>query len=486
MIEISNVSFQYKDCERENALKNINLTIHSGEVVLLCGESGCGKSTITRLINGLIPGFYEGDLTGSVKINNQEVNAPPICDTAKQVGSIFQNPRTQFFNVDTYGELIFGCENLGWDKEKIEKKQKEIISKFGIEKLMGRSIFSLSGGEKQQLACAAVSIMEPDIMVLDEPSSSLDFQAIDELKKIIADWKQQGKTVVIAEHRIYYLRDLLDRIIYMKNGQIEKDLVPNEFMKLGNELHTKMGLRSWNLNTVFPQREHTTLEKTAELKDFNFTYKKSTNKTLDIKELKIPAKGIIAIIGHNGAGKSTFARCLCGLEKRCKGTLNIGNKQLNTKKRLKAGYMVMQEVGHQLFTESVSEELLISMENQDKQKADEILSQLDLLCFKEAHPLALSGGQQQRVAIASAVASNRTFIVFDEPTSGLDLRHMNEVAEILDMLNKKGKMVFVITHDYELICKCCTHIIRLEHGTVKENYPLDIQGLQTIRSFYKI
>ena len=272
----------------------------------------------------------------------------------------------------------------------------------------------------------------------------------------------------------------------MKNGQIEKDLVPNEFMKLGNELHTKMGLRSWNLNTVFPQREHTTLEKTAELKDFNFTYKKSTNKTLDIKELKIPAKGIIAIIGHNGAGKSTFARCLCGLEKRCKGTLNIGNKQLNTKKRLKAGYMVMQEVGHQLFTESVSEELLISMENQDKQKADEILSQLDLLCFKEAHPLALSGGQQQRVAIASAVASNRTFIVFDEPTSGLDLRHMNEVAEILDMLNKKGKMVFVITHDYELICKCCTHIIRLEHGTVKENYPLDIQGLQTIRSFYKI
>lgn len=484
MIELKNVSFQYKDCEEKNILENLNLKINRGEVILLCGESGCGKTTITRLLNGLIPQFYEGALQGKVLIENEEISSKPVSKIAESVGSVFQNPRTQFFNVDTTSELIFGCENLGWDKETIIKQKENIINQFNIETLMDRSIFALSGGEKQKIACASVSAMNPNIIVLDEPSSSLDFQSINDLRKVIQLWKEQGKTIVIAEHRIFYLNGLLDRVIYMKRGQIQKEMSAKNFELLSHDELLSLGLRCYDLKQVRFNSNGNEKSSAITIKDMIFQYKKTSLPALAVDDLILPSTGVIAVIGHNGAGKSTFARCLCGLEKNCKGILEYHNQKMDRRERLKISYMVMQDVNHQLFTESVDEEIQISMEKDNEEKKNHTLNSLDLSLIKDAHPLAISGGQQQRVAIASAIASNSEIIIFDEPTSGLDLYHMKEVSHLLKILKDKEKLIFLITHDYELICECCTHILQLEKGIAKDNYSLDEKGFLKIQTFF--
>ncbi|MDF2988541.1 MAG: transporter related [Eubacterium sp.] len=219
------------------------------------------------------------------------------------------------------------------------------------------------------------------------------------------------------------------------------------------------------------------------LSDFTFSYGRSSE-VLNIQQVKIPRGAAIAVIGQNGAGKSTFARCLCGLEKKCLGVAHLNGQSLSRKLRLKACYMVMQDVNHQLFTESVLDEVLISMEQENEEQAENILSGLDLLQFRDIHPMSLSGGQKQRVAIASAVASERKIIVFDEPTSGLDLRHMHEVAQNLRQLARMGKSLLVITHDPEFILSCCTHMLQIENGQIVRNQPLDTYGIEQMLGYF--
>ena len=233
MIRIDHVTFSYGE-ENENAggVHDINLTVEDGQCVVLCGESGSGKTTITRLINGLIPHYYEGKMNGEVWVNGAKVSEQPLYDTAKTVGSVFQNPRSQFFNVDTTSEITFGCENLGQPEQSIRERLEKTVRDFRLEKLMGRNIFHLSGGEKQKIACAGVSIMEPDVLVMDEPSSNLDASSILDLRATLAFWKSQGKTVIVSEHRLYYLRGLADRFIYITAGKVEKDYSAAEFERL--------------------------------------------------------------------------------------------------------------------------------------------------------------------------------------------------------------------------------------------------------------
>lgn len=484
MIELKNINFRYAGGKDTGGLENINLTIPDGQVILLCGQSGCGKTTLTRLINGLIPNYYEGKLTGEVLLNGRNISQVPLYETAKYVGSVFQNPRTQFFTVDSTSELAFGCENQGLPEDEIAERIKSTVEQFGIDALMGKNIFHMSGGEKQKIACASVSVSNPHIMVLDEPSSNLDMSATEDLRRMMHLWKQQGKTIVIAEHRLYYLCNLIDRVLYLKEGKVEKDFSATEALSLSAEKQIQMGLRPFNL-FEFPVSARFTTggNDFFQCMNFHFSYTKQLE-ALHIDSLSLPQGGIIAVIGHNGAGKSTFARCLCGLEKHCKGIVHIGEKRYNRKQRLSHCYMVMQDVNHQLFTESTEEEMLISMADPNSEKAQQVLKRLDLLQFKDWHPMALSGGQKQRVAIATALISEREILVFDEPTSGLDLQHMKEVAKELTAIQNMGKTSLVITHDYELIVSCCTHILHLEHGEIQEQYALDEKGIQHLKGFF--
>ena len=482
MIQIDHVTFSYGgENESAGGIQDINLNIEDGQFVVLCGESGCGKTTITRLINGLIPHYYEGKMNGEVWVNGAKVSEQPLYDTAKTVGSVFQNPRSQFFNVDTTSEITFGCENLGQPEQSIRNRLEKTVQDFRLEKLMGRNIFHLSGGEKQKIACAGVSIMEPNVLVMDEPSSNLDASSILALRATLAFWKSQGKTIIISEHRLYYLRGLADRFIYITAGEVEKDYSAAEFERLTEQQRTDLGLRAFILENLLPPETVQQTGKQMELCNFNFAYKNEP-KTLHIREDKIPANRIVGIIGNNGAGKSTFSRCFCGLEKRC-GKVIWNGKTYHPKDRLNTCYMVMQDVNHQLFTETVLDEILISMEEENQEQAEEILSKLDLTDFKDRHPMSLSGGQKQRVAIASAIASKRSILFFDEPTSGLDYKHMKEVANILRQVRDAGITLYVITHDLELILDCCTDIVHFVEGYFVDQFHMDKVGLEKIRKY---
>lgn len=467
---LKNVSFRYANGDA-GALDALDLTVKQGECVLLCGSSGCGKTTVTRLLNGLIPHYYEGTLEGDVSVFGRSIRKTAIEDLAGIVGSVFQNPRSQFFCVDTTAEIAFGCENMGLPEAEIRQRIDNTVADMNIKKLLGRSIFNLSGGEKQKIACAGVAAMLPELIVLDEPTSNLDLDAIDELRDVIRRWKAQGKTIVIAEHRLGWLSGLCDRVLFMENGGISAEFTGEAFFSLPAEKLNSMGLRAIRTaNNYLESKTGMTELKPFDSRDIitlnGFTYRYGKQDAIRIPELAIPKGAVIAVVGHNGAGKSTFTKCLCGLQKRFKGTVHINGKAYRAKDMMRLSYMVMQDVNHQLFAETVLEEVLLGADESEQKTALDILGKLHIAEYKDRHPMSLSGGQKQRAAIASALLAGKKLLVFDEPTSGLDFRSMECTAELLRSLDK-DITVLIVTHDMELIDRCCTHILHIENGGIE-------------------
>ena len=245
MICFENVSFQYES-ERHPALREFTHSIAKGELVLLLGPSGCGKTTITRLLNGLVPHFYEGELKGIVRIGGRTTTETTIQSLADIVGSVFQDPRSQFFATDVTSEIAFSCENAGLPRNEIHRRVENASRKLGIESLLGRSIFALSSGEKQAVAVASVYAFAPSVIVMDEPSANLDPMATQKLREIIQALRTDGFTIVISEHRIHYLTDLVDRAIFIQNGKMIQEFQKDAFQAITNAEANKLGLRGYS------------------------------------------------------------------------------------------------------------------------------------------------------------------------------------------------------------------------------------------------
>ena len=440
------------------------LRVSAGFVVLR-GKSGRGKTTLTRLINGLIPRFFEGVMNGAVFIDGKEINKQPLAKTAHIAGSVFQNPRSQFFNVDTTSELAFGCENQGMPVTEIWKRIDGARAVFGLDDLLDRSIFELSSGEKQRIACASVYAAGPDVFVLDEPSSNLDAPSVEMLRQVLEQLKAAGRTIIVSEHLLYYLTELADRFICLEDGRIASEYTSGELCAMKPESLEQRGLRSPDLQkltrkpflTVSSRREG----KTIEIRNLRYRYGK--NMALDIGSIALRCGEITAVTGHTGAGKSTFAGCFCGILKH-RGTVSLNGKILGRNERIGKSYMVMQDVNHQIFTESVVDELTLNISEpaagakgrgsppeDRKANAANILEAMGLAAFADTHPLALSGGQKQRVALAAAVLAGKEFLLYDEPTSGQDYRSMIATCRLIRAAAEETLLSLVITHDTEFI-----------------------------------
>lgn len=489
MIIFDHVGFHYGG---ENAtgegVDDINLRIAPGEVVMFCGRSGCGKTTLTRLINGLAPHFYPGELTGSVHVGGVCVSQGGASDVSALVGSVFQNPKSQFFNIDTTSELAFGCENQGLSREIIHQRVSGASRDLELANLMDRNIFDLSGGEKQQIACGSVYAADPQVYVLDEPSSNLDRKAMRRLHALVVRLKQQGKTIVLSEHRLYYLMDVVDRFVYLRDGRVAREFSRDEMASLGDDELAELGLRVTSLQQLRTiaagwtsgSEQQTPASRAVDVVDL--TCHRGGAQILDVERFSIPTGAVVAFIGDNGSGKTTLAESLCGVIP-ASGSIAFNGNYRGARARTRRSFLVMQDVNRQLFGESVLEEALLNSKASREQAID-ILTRLDLDAVSQRHPASLSGGQKQRVAIASAVCADKEILFYDEPTSGLDRLGMESFSDLLATMRHQVGAQIIVTHDPELIMRSCTHALHLDNGRVTGFYPLNDEGRERVLSYF--
>lgn len=486
MISFQNFSFRYEE-SKDFTLRGIDMTVQTGEFILLTGRSGCGKTTLIRSLNGLIPHFYPGEIKGDLVMDGRSLLEMKPAQLAGQVGTVFQDPRSQFFMTDTTRELAFGCENMGLPREETIDRIAKAAKDLELTDHLNRSIFALSSGEKQQIAIGSVYALSPKVYIFDEPSANLDYAATKRLAEIMRKLKRDGYTIFVVEHRFYYLRDLIDRVFLIQDGKIEQEFTREQFCSLSEKIRISYGLR-----TAYPERDAEHYQETERaasgshlltVHDLTFAYKKGPNVFQNVS-FEAHAGDVIGILGHNGAGKTTLLSILTGLLKQQKGEISFDGKRLTPRQRRALSYLVMQDTDYQLFASSVEEELSLGLSENCKDKVDATMEALELSEYRERHPASLSGGQKQRVTIGAAIVKDSPVIYFDEPTSGLDYDSMIRVSQLIEQLSHSGVIVFVVSHDFEFIVRTCTEVVQLDEYGAIQNNRLSPKILKTLSEKY--
>ncbi|MFR5471154.1 MAG: ABC transporter ATP-binding protein [Romboutsia sp.] len=515
IIEFKDFSFQYR-VQAEPTVKNINLSIYEGEKVLIVGPSGSGKSTLAHCINGLVPFFYDGIVTGQLNINGNDATKMNIFELSKIVGTVLQDPDSQFIGLTVGEDIAFKLENYCISQDEMIDRVDKSAELVDIKKELYSSPYKLSGGQKQRVTLAGVTVDDVKILLFDEPLASLDpatgesaIELIDKMQK------QNNKTAIIIEHR---LEDVLhcdvDRVIVMDKGEIIADTTIDEIIR--KDILRKVGIREplyltalryadCEINDTLKLKNIETLELgeyKEKLKDWyeNIEVYESDENQNPILELdnicfsynnekqilknvsfKINKGDMAAIVGRNGAGKSTISKLVCGFYKPTSGRILFDGKDMvdyTIKERSEKSGFVMQNPNQMISKTMVYDEVAFGLkirglsDSEIKERVYETLRICGLYGYRNWPISALSFGQKKRVTIASILVLNPDMIILDEPTAGQDFKHYTEIMEFLVDLNKKGVTILMVTHDMHLMLEYTNKVIVLSEGEkIADNIP---------------
>ncbi len=523
LLKIENLSFKYFKGE-DLVLKNINLELHEGEFVLLIGPSGCGKSTLINTINGLIPHVIRGIRKGKVLLEGKDVRDLELKDISTIVGTVFQDPETQFFTLTVLEELAFGPENLRLPVEEIEKRIDFAVKATGIQDLLKKDLMSLSGGQKQRVAIASALTMMPKILILDEPTTNLDPKGAAEVLKTIKKLRDEtNMLIILIEHKLEEVSRYADKVIVMNNGEIiafgdVRDVYSNP------QLLYDLGIRPpWSAETIIelkklgllpsdvpipvsPEEASDILAKAVSkvnnsinANDFDFVkrdleyYEKLSEKdpVIEIENLwhqypdgTVALRGInltiregefVGLIGQNGAGKSTLLLHLIGLLRPSHGRIKVFGKDIHKTSIAELAQsigLIFQNPDLMLFQNTVWSEIAFGPKNiglpkdEIKERVEEALEMMRLVGFEKRHPRALSRGQRHRVAVASILSMRPKIIIADEPTTGQDYGASKKYLELLQRLNAAGTTIILVSHSMDLVARYAKRVVVLKKGKI--------------------
>ncbi|KPV57841.1 ABC transporter [Paenibacillus sp. A3] len=474
MIELTAAGFTYEsefeDHDETEGVSDLHLSVGAGECVVLCGRSGCGKSTVLRMINGLAPQFYPGKLTGTVRVSGKPIASFLPEEKTRLTGSVFQDPRSQFFMSLAGDELAFSGENLGIAPAEILHGVQAAADRMGIAHLLDRPLDQLSSGQKQKVAIAAATMLSPKLLILDEPSANLDEKATSELVETLLQLKRSGTTLILSEHRLHAFLEVADRYVLLDQGTVARTWKKDEFAALRYEDVKPYGLRHPDMEMAGINLPSDGLPAVAastqgwEGRSLTYAYRSSSHALKGI-DIDLKPGSVTALTGENGVGKTTLCKVLCGLLRQQGGEVYYAGKKRSAAGRRSLSYLVMQDADYQLYADSVGNELVLGRRLDDalRLRAYEAMDAFGLRALRDRHPASLSGGEKQRVTIAAAYCSDAELIVLDEPTSGLDGDGVLNVAAWSRKLAHAGKTVVIITHDRILTRLACDHVLELKN-----------------------
>ncbi|HCM92541.1 MAG TPA: heme ABC transporter ATP-binding protein [Lachnospiraceae bacterium] len=511
LLEFNNFGFQY-NAQATPTLTDINLTLRRGERVLIAGPSGCGKSTLIHCINGLIPFSYKGEISGSLKIKGRETRDLSLFEISKTVGTVLQDSDAQFVGMTVAEDIAFALENDCVGEPGLHDRVKSVAAMVDIDGFLTHAPGELSGGQKQRVSVAGILVDDVDILIFDEPLANLDpatgkgaIELIDRMQE------ETGAAVIIVEHRLEdVLHKSVDRIVLMYEGAIRADMSADEILSgsllkecgireplyitalkyAGVEI--KPGIKPSSLKTIELKEEdkervrtwygNTAAKAEPEPKGellrtdkLDFTYENGKVHALRGITLLINKGEMTAIVGTNGAGKSTFAKVICGFEKETGGTIYYKGKDikdLSIKERAENIGYVMQNPNQMISKVFIYDEVALGLRNRGidegevEARVEAALRICGLWRMRKWPVSALSYGQKKRVTIASILTLEPDMIILDEPTAGQDYRHYTEIMEFLKELNRTGITVLMVTHDMHLMLEYADRAIVFSHGSV--------------------
>lgn len=454
-VELKNVSFSYDGSKK--ILENINLSIPYGSISLLAGPSGEGKSTIMNIISGIIPNLIDGELSGEVKIDGEDVSKKKLGDICRKVGIVLQNPDSQIIQKSVEDEIAFGLENLGI-KEKRIKKQIDIVTKL-MELSPASESRKLSLGQKQRLIIASILAMGQRIILLDEPLSSIDTAQGIKILKTLEALKKANYSILIVEHRLDILLPFVDKIYHIENKTLQEIKNKEEY------------LFSQSVQIEDTQDDYVSDENIFEVRNVSYKVKKKV--ILDDMSFDIPKGKKTLILGENGCGKTTITQIIARLLKQSEGKINqkldpkFKEKKRGSRKWFKKVGYIFQNPDYQLFMPTVKKEL--SFSSKDSAYIDEIATLFDIKKLYDRHPQSLSEGEKRRASIAAIMAGKPDVVILDEPTVGQDYKHLKQMVDVLNEIHlKTHNTMIVITHDVRCAKALCDKSIWVEKGKIKE------------------